>query len=191
MTFKTRPSLIARLKNCADDGAWRDFVESYQAFICKVATEAGARRDTLADMAQEVFLTVLRVLPRFTYDPARGRFRHWLACVVRSRCVDAVRRQRRDRTTRRHLVLNGPTAQTSSDDDGPEFELKRALESVRRSARPESWQCFQQHALEGRRAADVARELQTTENAVYLNSTRLFRRIQAECRRQTGAEANL
>ncbi|HVJ68097.1 MAG TPA: sigma-70 family RNA polymerase sigma factor [Caulifigura sp.] len=188
MSFETRPSLIARLKDGSDDAAWREFVEFYRGFIQKVATTAGARRDGLADMTQDVWLTVVRVLPRFHYDPSRGRFRNWLACIVRSRCNDIQRADRKHRSMHSHLIQGGGPAESASGSESAAEVLQQAIESVRRGSRSETWQCFQRHALEGQRAADVARELGTTENAVYLNCSRLFHRIETECHRRRQAD---
>ncbi len=189
MRFRTRPSLIARLRNPADESAWRAFIEQYQPFIHRVGTDAGVPRGTLADMTQDVYLTVVRVLPRFVYDPVRGRFRAWLARVVRSRCGDLFRRRRREAVLQINLYADRPWPSETprADELGSALPssdtLREAMAIVSRSTRPSTWQCFQRHAMDGQRAAEVAKELGTTANAVYLNSTRLTRRIEYECRR--------
>jgi RNA polymerase sigma factor (sigma-70 family) len=186
MRFRTRPSLIARLRDLKDDAAWREFEASYQPFIRQVGVAAGVARETLADMVQDVLLTVVRVIPGFAYDPARGRFRSWLARIVRSRCNDLARRNRRDAALRARLfdlplawVEHSEIKQCGSAVDA----LRTALEVLRRTTRPRSWQCFEQHVLHQRRAADVAQELGATVNAVYLNSARIMTRVEVECRR--------
>jgi len=187
MRFRTRPSLIARLRNLDDETAWREFEASYRPFIRQVGMDAGLPRETLADMAQDVLLTVVRVIPRFVYDPRRGQFRSWLAKIVRSRCSDLARRRRRDAELQSRLA-DRPWSKGS---DGPESdpavpEIDAAIEVLRKASRPETWACFEQHVLHGRPAAEVAREVGTTVNAVYLNSMRIVNRVGRECRRHPG-----
>ncbi|OAI52362.1 hypothetical protein AYO47_06300 [Planctomyces sp. SCGC AG-212-M04] len=186
MRFRTRPSLIARLRNLEDADAWREFQESYQPFIRRVGVDAGASRETLGDLVQVVLLTIVRVIPRFAYDPDRGRFRSWLARVVRSRCSDLARKNRRDvevvsQFCEQSFMQHRP--EHVDDESQPEAELRAAMAIVRGSARPSTWQCFQQHILDHRPAVEVAQELGVSVNAVYLNSARTLKRVEAECRR--------
>ena len=186
MRFRTRPSLIARLRNLDDAAAWREFEASYRPFIRQVGVDAGVPRESLADIAQDVLLTVVRVIPRFAYDPARGRFRSWLSRIVRSRCCDLSRRRRREARLKTQVAEWGlPGSKLSGECDSlPGLEvLCAAMAVVRSSARPQTWTCFEQHVLQGRPAADVAPDVGTTVNAVYLNSMRMMNRVEAECRR--------
>jgi RNA polymerase sigma-70 factor (ECF subfamily) len=186
MRFRTRPSLIARLRNLEDAAAWREFEASYRPFIRRVGVDAGVPKETLADMAQDVLLTVVRVIPRFAYDPSRGRFRSWLARIVRSRCCDLSRRRRRDARLKTQLaewVLPGAKISEERDSAPHEEALRAAIDVARSTARPQTWDCFEQHVLKGRPAAEVASEVGTTVNAVYLNSMRMMNRVEAECRR--------
>jgi hypothetical protein len=73
---------------------------------------------------------------------------------------------------------------SESHDGGPsEAALREALNGLRATTRPKTWQCFEQHVLQHRPAADVARDLGTTVNAVYLNSMRVMKRVEAESHR--------
>ena len=185
MPFQTRPSLIARLRDSDDAMAWREFVTRYEPFICRIGTASGVPGHALADMAQDVLLTVVRVIPRFAYDPSRGRFRAWLARVVRSRCSDWLRRREREAVGQ--AVLARGCVASGDEPDGDSCSRKTALEQglqiVRDSTRPSTWECFQKHAVEGLPAAQVAIDLGVSVTSVYLNSMRLMRRVEQESRR--------
>jgi RNA polymerase sigma factor (sigma-70 family) len=187
MRFRTRPSLIARLRNLNDAEAWREFQSSYRPFIRQVGIDAGVRGETLADLVQDVWLTVVRVIPRFAYDPSRGRFRSWLARIVRSRCSDLARKKKRDASLKAQLSSRPvvwPSASDGQDRHPSAVTLRAALDVVRGTTRPRTWRCFEQHVLQSRPAHDVAREAGTTVNAVYLNSMRVMNRVEGECRRR-------
>ena len=185
MSFQTRPSLIARLRDTADVAAWGEFVTHYDPFIRRVSSAAGVPRHAVMDIVQEVLLTVVRTIPRFQYDPARGRFRAWLARVVRSRSVDWTRRERRETSTRpavdQSSAKEGDIVETA--ESSHEAAVRQGLMAVRASSRLLTWQCFERHVLDGQPAADVAQELGLSENAVFLNSMRLTRRVETESRR--------
>jgi RNA polymerase sigma-70 factor (ECF subfamily) len=179
--------LIARLRNLEDAAAWREFEASYRPFIRKVGADAGVSRETLADLVQDVLLTIVRMIPRFAYDPDRGRFRSWLARIVRTRSSDLARKSRRElllESRLRRRFFEG-TFRPSGMDEGSirTTALAAALRIVRTGSRDETWQCFQRHILGREPAADVAQSLGISVNAVYLNSMRTMRRVQAECLR--------
>jgi RNA polymerase sigma-70 factor, ECF subfamily len=185
MRFQTRASLILRLRNLDDVAAWREFAAGYGPFIRRVGFEAGTSSESLPDLVQDVLLTVVRVIPRFAYDPSRGRFRSWLARIVRSRSGDLARKTKRDAALKSRLS-DDPLRRRSFDIEESRSGtgvLQAAVELVRATARPQTWSCFEKHVLQGERAADVANELKTTLNAVYLNSARLMKRVEFEAHR--------
>jgi len=190
MRFRTSPSLIARLRNSQDADAWREFQASYRPFIRRVGIDAGLARHRLADLSQDVFLTLVRVIPRFTYDPSRGRFRSWLARVVRSRCSDLVRRDRRDALVRSRVSPRPAASPVSlaGETNAGRDTLRKVLISLRASTRPLTWDCFERHVLEQRPALEVADALGTTVNAVYLSSMRVMQRLERECRERLEQE---
>ena len=54
--------------------------------------------------------------------------------------------------------------------------------NVQAAVETRTWQCFAEHLLGSRRAADVADELGLTANAVYVNSSRVLDRLRVQCR---------
>jgi RNA polymerase sigma-70 factor (ECF subfamily) len=58
--------------------------------------------------------------------------------------------------------------------------LRRALEQVRGRTSASTWQAFWQVAVEGRKPADVARDLGLSANAVYIATSRMLCRLRAE-----------
>lgn len=73
------------------------------------------------DALQEGFLTVWR--NRETYDPARGSPRAWLMTIIRHRCIDTIRRERRADSQREsdieleHFPAPGSVAEDAANHD--------------------------------------------------------------------------
>ena len=136
------------------------------------------------DLVQETFLAVARALPGFRYDPARGRFRGYLATVVRN----LVLRRRREEAARPEVAV----AETGEREAAPattdaERELMLecwtlALARVLRehAFTPNAKAVFRAHVLDDRPAADVADEFRMRPNSVYQVKDRVLRAVRRE-----------
>jgi RNA polymerase sigma-70 factor (ECF subfamily) len=179
----TRSSLLLQLQRGGNPLAWRTFVDLYRPLIAHAVRDAGAGTDDVDDLVQEVLLKLVRVLPTFAYRRERGCFRGWLRRVAANQTRD---RQRGRKTSPRPLANAAIVAARNPDEDAwrREFRLRLigvALHQARADERPRTWQCFSSHVLECRSAAEVSREIGVSENAVYVNSSRVLSRIREFC----------
>jgi hypothetical protein len=55
------------------------------------------------------------------------------------------------------------------------------LERVRARTRDVAWACFEQHVLRGRPGAEVAVELDLTTNTLYVNASRVLKKVREQC----------
>src|SRR5436189_2441787 len=81
----TRASLLVRLRDGADTGAWQEFVHLYGPVIYGFARKRGLQDADAADLMQEVLRSVSSAMHRLEYDPVRGAFRGWLFTVTRNK----------------------------------------------------------------------------------------------------------
>src|SRR5436305_14581075 len=81
----TRASLLVRLRDGSDVGAWREFVHLYAPIIYGFARKRGLQDADAADLMQDVLRSVSTAMPRLEYDPIRGTFRGWLFTVTRNK----------------------------------------------------------------------------------------------------------
>src|SRR5262249_54206448 len=144
--------------------------------------------------AQEVLLKLWAELPRFTYDPARGRFRSWLKAVVRNALADYRRRQRRRSEGvgvggTAFLERLGNLASPAAVDElsGAIEPLRpapgaRGLARVRAKLKESPWQAFYQHTIEQRPAAAVAQDLGLAVASVYKATFRVKKMLREEYR---------
>jgi RNA polymerase sigma factor (sigma-70 family) len=182
---KTRATLLERLRDGADPLAWDQFFARYWRLIYTCARGRGCREHTAEEVVQEVMLAVFEQRHVFRYDPARGRFRDWLAAVVRN-TVAGHRRQPAERLR----ALEGSQqdyADPPADDAPPDalweaaFEqamLAVLLDVVRREVAPETFQAFELLALGQVPGDQVAAVTGLSRNAVYLARKRVVNRLQ-------------
>src|SRR5262249_29156559 len=91
----TRLSLLVRLPDAPDDGAWSQFVELYAPLVYGFARKHGLQDADAADLTQDVLQAVSGGIRLLDYDPRRGSFRGWLFTVVRNKLRDFLAAQRR------------------------------------------------------------------------------------------------
>ena len=105
--LRTRASLLARLGNGGDQGAWREFFDIYWPLLVAVSRRSGLNDADAQDVAQDVLAMVSKQIPDFRYDPAEGSFKGWLLTLTRRRIA---RHWRRGEQERAHRQERPPTA---------------------------------------------------------------------------------
>jgi RNA polymerase sigma-70 factor (ECF subfamily) len=177
----TPASLLERLRDPQAEEAWIRFVQMYTPMIYTWARRAGASPDDASDLVQDVLTTLVRTLPTFTYEPGKS-FRAWLKTVTLNRWREG-QRKRVLATTGEADVSNLP-----ADAEGPDLEeaeyrqhlVGRALQVMQAEFRPATWRACWACVVEQQPAAEVARELGISVNAVYLAKARVLRRLYQE-----------
>jgi RNA polymerase sigma-70 factor (ECF subfamily) len=193
--FATRPSLLVRLRDAGDDGAWSQFVEVYAPLVFGLARKHGLQDADAADVTQEVLLAVSRGIRTLEYDPRRGSFRGWLFTVARNKLRNLLAAQQRP-----GRGTGDPDAQqrleelpAREEDQGAwwdqEYERRVfawAAEQVRGAFQDSTWQAFWQTAVEGKTGPQVARALGLSVAAVYLAKGRVMDRLRTVIRETLG-----
>ena len=89
----TPASLLERLRQPFEPDAWNRFVSLYTPLIYSWGRRAGLQDEDSADLVQEVFVTLLDVLPTFTYDRHKS-FRGWLRTITLNKWRNARKSER-------------------------------------------------------------------------------------------------
>lgn len=179
----TPPSLLERVRRADDQQSWKRFVDLYTPLIYTWAGRMGLQASDAADLVQDVFVTLLRAMPEFRYQPG-GSFRGWLRTVVVSRWRDACRRRPTGlpdgEVPLPENVVIPDTAETLWEEEYHQHLVVRALELMRVHFQPATWQACWQVVVEGRKPADVAGELGISLAAVYTAKSRVLHRLRQE-----------
>jgi RNA polymerase sigma-70 factor (ECF subfamily) len=187
-TLTTRPSLLVRLRDAADGEAWRRFVELYSSLIYGLARKRGLQDADAADVTQEVFHKVSKVIRKLEYDPRCGSFRGWLSTLTRHGLHDFLARRKQHRQGSGDSAMQARLEEMPCNEEEEAFwerEYEKrvfawAVERVRPSFKEPTRQAFWQVAVEGKTTDGVARELGMTVGAVYVAKCRVQARLRAE-----------
>jgi RNA polymerase sigma-70 factor, ECF subfamily len=182
---QTPASLLERLRQPFDPEAWSRFVALYTPLIYSWARRAGLQDQDAADLVQDVFVTLLQVLPTFAYDRHKS-FRHWLRTLTLNRW-----RNGRKRWANQVLRGQGGNLDLRAGADALEsfWEAEyrqhlagRPLAVMRADFQETTWKACWETAVAGRPAAEVAAELGLTVGAVYAARFRVLDRLRHELR---------
>jgi RNA polymerase sigma factor (sigma-70 family) len=191
LNSKTQATLLARLQDGSDALVWDEFFQRYWRLIYAYARRCNCSDHTAEEVVQDVMLKVFEHKDFFHYDPARGRFRDWLATVVRNKAAELRRRPaERVRAKGGNLESNGilPWSNDAEPDEVWENAFEQALllvllDMVRREMSPRAYLAFELFTLHEIPGAAVARQTGLKRNGVYRACKRALQRL-----KELGAE---
>jgi RNA polymerase sigma-70 factor, ECF subfamily len=180
---KTPSSLLERLRQPFEPDAWARFVALYTPLIYSWGRRVGLQEQDVADLVQDVFVTLLQVLPTFTYD-RRQSFRRWLWTVT-------INKWRKDRKQPDRRMVHGqkgiPEPVAAADDLEAIWEAEyqqhltnQALRLMRTDFEETTWKACWELVAANRPAAVVAGELGMTVGAVYAAKFRVLKRLRRD-----------
>ena len=185
----TRATLLFRLKDPRDTGAWGEFVDLYGPVVYGFARKRGLQDSDAADMVQEVLRSVARNADRMEYDPKKGTFRGWLYTVTRNKIYNFLSSQKRrpravgDVSSQERLEAFADPSNQSEADWELEYQRRlsgKAMDRVKHEFQPATWLAFWGTAVEGRQALEVGQTLKMSPGAVYVAKSRVLARLRDE-----------
>jgi RNA polymerase sigma-70 factor (ECF subfamily) len=181
----TSVTLLDQLRQRPSPEAWQRFVDIYSPILLRYAVSRGVHRDAAADLVQDVFVVLVEKLPAFEYA-AGGGFRRWLFTILLNKWRDRKRAAARAPVAAgSHLPdppAEGDPRELIGEAEYRQQVVSRAINLMRSEFEPNTWRACWEHGVLGRPAAAVAAELGVSENAVYLATSRVLRRLRGSLR---------
>ncbi len=183
LQFSTTSSLIRDLQ-AASPERWKTFVRLYSPllrFWLGKENPPSAHRD---DILQECLISIVSSVSQFDRVDG-GSFRGWLRTIVRRRVADFHRHRPPEFPASPGVIENVAGAVTEPK-LAEEFETEeqaladlraRALELVRQSIDPRTWEMFWEFAVESRPASEVAKQFGVSAAGVRMAAGRIRKRL--------------
>jgi RNA polymerase sigma-70 factor (ECF subfamily) len=198
--IETNETLLERVRRVDAQDAWREFFVAYGSAILRYAQKLGLTEHQAQEVLQETMVALMRQLPEFRYDRAKGKFRNFLLTIVHRKTLAAMRRAKgqpdvsldsEDPWGRQTLHDKVPAAAIRSAEAEAEERWREAImeDALARLAADQgladdTWSVFRAYAIENRPVAEVATQFGLKENAVYQIKNRLLRRLRVDVARR-------
>ena len=189
----TRPSLLSRVRDTADHAAWAEFESRYREQLFRYCRRCGLSAADAEDVRQMVMIRMVRAMPRFRYDPVRGRFHDYLYRATRNAIADFRACPKSAGST---VVDDEAVARLAESTEQPDAEweqewldhhLRRALATVRQTCEPANVEAFER-LMGGATIEQVAVEFGMNYDAVQKSARRMRERIQQRIAEQIQEE---
>ncbi|MBQ7191012.1 MAG: sigma-70 family RNA polymerase sigma factor [Kiritimatiellae bacterium] len=181
---------IAEHANGDDAAEWERCVELYTPVIRQFVSEKGRQKKAdVDDMVQDIFVRLVEVLREKAYRSEKGRFRTYLATMVRHLLIDRYRRAL-VRGAEREVSLDGSCASLVGGDDDVVVQIDLRLRFARHAAAvehvlgktmldPRTVAAYREYALNEEPATEVAARHGLTLNALRQIKFRVNKMIAA------------
>jgi RNA polymerase sigma-70 factor (ECF subfamily) len=180
MMQTTSASLLLSLRRPDEPDAWSRFVRLYSPGLYAWARRLGLQHADAVDLVQDVFATLVRKLPEFTYDGGKS-FRGWLWTVTRNKWREKCRRRALPLEPAAALDrLAGPADEPFWEAEFRQHLVRQILPVFEHDFPPEVWRAFWAHVAEGKPAPQVAAEQGLPQRAVYSAKVRVLARLHQE-----------
>ncbi len=176
----TRASLLIRIKDARDSEAWAQFHGLYAPLIYRYARGRGLGREDAEDVRATCYEAIVRQIPTFDYDKAKGGFKAWLRTMVDRRVIDLFRKRREQRADTgdlRRLEADQPSPEEIWERQWRNQHLKYCVELLRSEVSQRTFEAFSMFVIDGRPVAEVCDELGMNANQIYKAKARMLRRV--------------
>jgi len=189
----TRVSLLDRLRDTADQVAWREFADRYSDLLLRYALQRGLAIHDAEDAVQASLVRLSRSLTRFEYRAELGTFRAYLRRVVENEIRRAAER-RRSRPSTLPIDAERDVAAPESGQleeiwnrEWMDHHYRLALAAVRDVVEPQTFAAFES-LLSGTPVAEVAAAFSMSADNVYKIKQRMRDRLREAVESQLRAE---
>lgn len=170
-----------------DERSFEELVRRYERLVLNIVYHFMGRSDQVEDMAQEIFLRLYDNLAK--YD-GRKPLSAWLGRIAANRCIDELRRRRRQKIHLESDLVgddfdqgNNVLARVQAGDLLTEADSERAMRMLHKAmdALPESERtAFLLRELEGLDYDEVAAICATSEPAARIRVSRARKKLQEQ-----------
>lgn len=184
---RTSKTLLEKLRVFEDRQAWSQFLALYVPMIEAWGRRFGLAPDDVEELTSRLAGKLVRALPKFDYDPAKGHFRGWLKTVTQ-RELATFARERRRRLPTAGLMMEQPDdvedLVASLHDQSAVMlrHLQDALKEVEAEFQGEerkSWEVFRRIFLGGQAIEPVAAEFGLSYHAAAMRVQRIKKKVRA------------
>lgn len=145
--YKTRQTLLKRVKTQQDNDAWKEFTLYYEKFFYFICRRMDLSHHDCEEVVQKVFLKLWKKLPEIDCSNFR-RFRSWLFTLTKREATDFIR-SRNSRSNNENKAgeedldkYTKPEVEESAANEWEQFVVFQAIENVGKNFSPQVMEIF-------------------------------------------------
>jgi RNA polymerase sigma-70 factor (ECF subfamily) len=169
-----------------DESVWTEFFELYEPAMCTYLISRGVNETKVEDIVQDVFVKLVDVLRKNSYDKTRSRFRTYLSHLLYNEMVDQYRRAQ-TRMEESHIPFNeedveiAPTAGDALDREWIEARHRAVVKHIleKTAISDQSKRVYRELESSGDTCEAVAKRLGLKASAVRQIKSRVGRMVAA------------
>ncbi|WP_294506052.1 sigma-70 family RNA polymerase sigma factor [uncultured Victivallis sp.] len=183
--FTTRKSLLRKVRS-GDELSWNEFYAAYKPLILLCGRDCGLTGDECRELVQQVMTEIFRknILGKyeidrvpdhvmFRYDPAHGRFRHFLRGIIRNHAIRIYHnRPRFELREQLPDIISDEAWERTWDEEWEKHVFSMACTELKKRVKSVTWLAFEMYALQNRPAEEVAEFLNVSVSTVYTARSR-------------------
>lgn len=188
--MQTRRTLLQRIGDVENAHAWYEFVYYYRGYIYSILRKMQVSHHDAEEIVQQVLLKVSDIIKTFTYDPARGSFRGYLARITANTAKNHFRSLRHDVSLSEmddhDEILQGATGESELDKLAEEEWTRHLYRIAWRNVSTgfgekvrQTWEML----YEGKGVETIATALELTESTIYVYKKRVQEKLEHELKR--------
>lgn len=189
MAFTTSKSLLAKVRS-GDEISWQEFYNTYKPLIYLCGGDCNLTIDEKEELVQKVMTEIFQKdilnnydisnVPSnvvFTYDPKKGRFRHYLRGIIHNQAIKIYKKRKNNLSID---VDDSPVKDLPSPDqldaawqkEWQQHLLQMANDELKNRVKFETFVAFEMYALQNRSVEEVAEFLNMSISSVYTAKSR-------------------
>lgn len=177
--------MLLRVRDSADHDSWKLFLDLYAPIVRSYCIQRRIQEADIEDIVQDVMTSVSKAIRSFDYDPKVGSFRSWMGTVAANRIRTFLNQKKNQPMSDKHAFLPDEHC-TDPDSDWIAIFSDRILRvgcrKVKEHVAETTWKCFEATWLENRLPNDVAKELKIPVHTVFVNKSRVLKKLEQEIR---------
>lgn len=182
-------SLLERLRRHGRAPDWDRLVALYRPLLHVWLRRHPVQGADADDLVQDILAVLVEKVPQFAHSGRPGAFRTWLRRILVYQLRYYWRKKAKlpacpgsDGTEEYLAKLEAPEGELARqwDREHDRHVVGRLLAQIRAEFAPGTWEAFDRYAVQGRPPDEVAAELGTTVNAVFIARSRVLRRLREE-----------
>ncbi len=179
---RTSATLLQRIQDPNDSGAWSEFMKRYAHLIHDWCRKMNLQDCDAHEVTQQVLIKLMGAIRTFQYDPSRS-FRSYLRRVTHNAWVDFLKGRKEVARGSGDSEVHRRLAEVAAPDQLAELlydreVLELAIERVKANVTPVTWDAFWLVVFERRSARETAERLGIEVARVYEAKSRVKQRLE-------------